>query len=118
MLRRTLFQLAFCTIMLAGCINPSPVSLAGKQFRLIKLTFDNIKYKETICQFNTDKVEVWSYNDTKKWHANLIVGGYSVNNKYVKLPFGEFETKRAKDGYYLYANGLIKYKMVVSDGRL
>lgn len=118
MLRRTLLQLAFCTMMLAGCVNPTPVSLAGKQFRLIKLTFDNIKYKETICQFSTDKVEVWSYKDAKKWYANLIVGGYSINNKHLKLPFGEFETTRAKDGYYLYASGVLRYKMVTNGGEL
>jgi len=105
-------------MVLAGCINPSPISLAGRQFRLIKLTFDNIQYKETVCLFNTDKVEVWSFKDSKKWYADLIVGGYSVNNNHLKLPFGEFETIRAKDGYYLYANGVLTYKMVINGGSL
>lgn len=56
--RKTLLYLSFCTMFLAGCINPSPVSLAGKQFRLIKSAFGNVEYMETICQFSTDKVDI------------------------------------------------------------
>lgn len=111
LLRKTLLYFAFCTMFLAGCINPTPVSLAGKQFRLIKLSFSNIEYKETVCQFTTDKVEIWTHTDPKKRFADLIIGGYSVNNKHVKLPFGEFETVRAKDGYYLYSEDVLKYKL-------
>jgi hypothetical protein len=112
MLTRTLFQLAICSSLLAGCINPAPVSLAYKQFRLIKVTFDKLTYAETVCQFGRDKVEIWKYRDAKKRFADLTVGHYSVRNKFLKLPFGEFETTRAKDGYYLYADGKLTYKLV------
>lgn len=118
LLRRTLLQLAICTMLLAGCINPMPISLNNKQFRLIKLTIDNIEYMETICQFSADKVEIWRHTDASKWYANLTIGDYSVSNKHLKLPFGEFETIRAKDGYYLYANGMLKYKMIINGGTL
>ncbi len=115
--RKTLLYFAFCSMFLAGCINPSPISLTGKQFRLIKLSLSNIEYKETVCQFSTDKVEIWTHTDARKWFANLTIGSYSINNKHIKLPFGEFETIRAKDGYYLYADGALKYKLVVN-GRM
>jgi len=105
-------------MFLAGCINPNPVSLAGKQFRLIKPAFGNVEYMETICQFSTDKVEIWRHTDARKWVANLTIGSYSIHNKHLKLPFGIFETVRAKDGYYLYAEGILKYKLVVNGGRL
>ena len=116
--RKTLLYFAFCTMFLAGCINPTLVSLAGKQFRLIKLSLSNIEYKETVCQFSTDKVEIYGFNDSKKWTSNVTTGGYSVNNKHLKLPFGEFETVRAKDGYYLYAEDALKYKLVVNGSML
>jgi len=116
--RKTLLYFAFCTMFLAGCINPSPVFLAGKQFRLIKLSLPHIGYRETVCQFSTDKVEIYGFKNSEKWTANVNIGGYSVNNKHLKLPFGEFETVRAKDGYYLYAEGTLKYKLLVNGSML
>ena len=116
--RKTLLYFAFCTMFLAGCINPTPISLAGKQFRLIRLAIGNDEYMETICQFSADKVEIYEFKDSKKWTANVITGGYSANNKHLKLPFGEFETVRAKDGYYLYAEGALKYELVANGNML
>ncbi len=116
--RKTLLYFAFCSIFLAGCINATPVSLAGKQFRLISLALNNTDYLETTCLFSTDKVEIWEHTDARKWFANLTIGDYSINNKHLKLPFGEFETVRAKDGYYLYAEGILKYKLVINSGTL
>ncbi|MHA4895728.1 hypothetical protein ACXZ1K_13325 [Pedobacter sp. PWIIR3] len=114
--RKTLLYFAFFTLFLAGCKKPNPIVLAGMQFQLLKVAFDNVKYKETTCQFYTDRVEIFSFTDARKWYANVIIGNYQIKSRKIKMPFGEFDIARAKDGYYLSRKGGLKYKLLEQGG--
>lgn len=69
-------------------------------------------------QFNEHQVEIFRFTDIKKWHANVAVGDYKIDNKRITLPFGTFDTTRARDGYYLYENGVLKYKLLSTAGSI
>jgi len=116
--RKTLLYFAFCTLFLAGCIRPKPVTLVNKQFKLIKVAFGNQKYLETIVHFNQAQVEIFSFTDVKKWYVNVTIGSYVVIDNRITLPFGTFVTTCARDGYYLYEEGILKYKLLNLDGSI
>lgn len=113
--KRTLLSLVLVSILLAGCNDEKPIALEGNQFSLTKIDFSDTKYMETICQFTAGQVEIWRFTDEKKWFANLTVGSYKMIEDRIILPFGEFDATNTSDGYNLYGDGELKYKLVLAN---